>query len=345
MNAGLIVAVDAMSGDHGAAVAVPAALDVLASTPDLRLIIVGRGDVVRPLLGRALDSGRCSFVEATEVVGMDERPQDALRRKKNSSMRVAINLVEKGEAAACVSAGNTGALLATARFVLGMVPGIDRPAIVSAVPAVHGHTVMLDLGANPDCKEDHLVQFAVMGSVIAADLHGIDNPRVGLLNVGEEEIKGTEEIKGAHKRLQATQAINYCGFVEGDKIFDGTVDVVVTDGFTGNVSLKTMEGLARFIGGVMKEEFTRDPFRKLGALAARPALNALKGRLDPRAYNGASMVGLRGVVIKSHGGADRMGFANAVTVAVTEARNGVPHQIEELLARVNATAEGLVDRS
>jgi glycerol-3-phosphate acyltransferase PlsX len=338
MNAGLVVAVDAMSGDHGATVAVPAALDVLASTPDLRLIIVGRGEVVRPLLGSALDSGRCTFVEATEVVGMDERPKDALRKKKNSSMRVAINLVENGEAAACVSAGNTGALLATARFVLGMVPGIDRPAIVSAVPAVHGHTVMLDLGANPDCKEDHLVQFAVMGSVIAADLHGIANPRVGLLNVGEEEIKGTEEIKAAHKRLQATRAINYSGFVEGDKIFDGTVDVVVTDGFTGNVSLKTMEGLARFIGGVMKEEFTRDPFRKLGALAAKPALNALKGRLDPRAYNGASMVGLRGVVIKSHGGADRTGFANAVRVAVTEARNGVPHQIEELLARVNATA-------
>ena len=242
----------------------------LRSTPDLRLIIVGRGEVVRPLLGAALESGRCSFVEATEVVGMDERPQDALRKKKNSSMRVAINLVEKGEAAACVSAGNTGALLATSRFVLGMVPGIDRPAIVSAVPAVHGHTVMLDLGANPDCNADHLVQFAVMGSVIAVDLHGIDNPRVGLLNVGEEEIKGTEEIKAAHKRLQATQAINYCGFVEGDKIFDGTVDVVVTDGFTGNVSLKTMEGLARFIGGVMKEEFTRSGLRKLGALAAGP---------------------------------------------------------------------------
>ena len=208
MNAGLTVAVDAMSGDHGAAVAVPAALDVLASIPDLRLIIVGREDVVRPLLGTALEGGRCRFVEAAEVVGMDERPKDALRRKKKSSMRVAINLVEQGEAAACVSAGNTGALLATARFVLGMVPGIDRPAIVSAVPSVGGHTVMLDLGANPDCNDDHLVQFAVMGSVIASDLHGIVNPRVGLLNVGEEDIKGTEEIKAAHKRLLGS-AINY----------------------------------------------------------------------------------------------------------------------------------------
>jgi glycerol-3-phosphate acyltransferase PlsX len=339
MNAGLLtVAVDAMSGDHGAEVAVPAALEVLAATPDLRLIVVGRGEVVRPLLGRMIDTERCRFVEATEVVAMNERPQDALRRKKNSSMRVAINLVEKDEASACVSAGNTGALLATSRFVLGMIPGIDRPAIVSAVPAVHGHTVMLDLGANPDCNDEHLVQFAVMGSVIASDLHGVDNPRVGLLNVGEEDIKGTEEIKAAHRRLQAAPAINYCGFVEGDDIFSGGVDVVVTDGFTGNVSLKTMEGLARFIGGVMKEEFTRDPLRKLGALAARPALNALKGRLDPRAYNGASMVGLNGVVIKSHGGADRVSFANAVGVAVTEARNGVPGQIGELLARVAASA-------
>ena len=337
MKAGqLTVAVDAMSGDHGAEVAVPAALEVLAATPDLRLIIVGRGEVVRPLLGRRGDNERCRFVEATEVVAMDERPQDALRRKKKSSMRIAINLVEQGEAIACVSAGNTGALLATSRFVLGMIPGIHRPAIVSAVPAVHGHTVMLDLGANPDCTGENLVQFAVMGSVIAADLHGVANPRVGLLNVGEEDIKGTEEIKAAHKRLQSTAALNYCGFVEGDDIFSGDVDVVVTDGFSGNVSLKTMEGVARFISGVMREEFTRDPWRKLGALAATPALNALKGRLDPRGYNGASMVGLNGVVIKSHGGADRVSFANAVRVAVTEARNGVPGQIEELLRRVTS---------
>ena len=335
MTAGLTVAVDAMSGDHGAEVAVPAALDVLASTPDLRLIIVGRSEIVLPLLGAALDKDRCRFVEATEVVAMDERPQDALRRKKNSSMRVAINLVEKGEASACVSAGNTGALLATARFVLGMVPGIDRPAIVSAVPSAGGYTVMLDLGANPDCNDDHLVQFAVMGAVIASDLHGIEHPRVGLLNVGEEDIKGTEEIKAAHKRLTGS-AINYVGFVEGDKIFSGAVDVVVTDGFTGNVSLKTMEGLARFISGAMKQEFTRSAVRKLGALAAAPTLKALKARLDPRAYNGASMVGLKGVVIKSHGGADRMSFANAVRVAVTEARNGVPDQIVDLLARMSA---------
>ena len=200
MTPGLVIAVDAMSGDHGPGVAVPAALDVLAATPDLELLLVGRGDDLRPLLGPT-PPARCRLVEASEVVGMDERPQDALRRKKNSSMRVAINLVERGEASACVSAGNTGALLATARFVLGMIPGIDRPAIVSAMPAAHGHTVMLDLGANPDCTADHLVQFAVMGSVIAADLHGTERPRVGLLNIGEEDIKGTEEIRDAHRRL------------------------------------------------------------------------------------------------------------------------------------------------
>jgi glycerol-3-phosphate acyltransferase PlsX len=333
MNAGLTIAVDAMSGDHGAEVAVPAALDVLASTPDLRLIIVGRGDTLRPLLGHGPHLERCTVVEAAEIVAMDERPQDALRRKKDSSMRVAINLVEKGAAAACVSAGNTGALLATARFVLGRIPGIDRPAIVSAMPAVHGHTVMLDLGANPDCSADNLVQFAVMGSVIASDLHGVSNPRVGLLNIGEEDIKGSEALRDANKRLAGT-VLNFVGFVEGDDIFAGEVDVVVTDGFTGNVALKAMEGLARFIGGVMREEFSRGMLRKVAAVAAIPALNALKTRLDPRAYNGASMVGLQGVVIKSHGGADRVSFANAVRVALTEARNGVPAQIGDLLQKV-----------
>jgi phosphate acyltransferase len=336
MNAGLVIAVDAMSGDHGAEVAVPAALDVLAATPDLTIILVGRGEVLRSLLGAAMPE-RCSIVEASEVVAMDERPQDALRRKKDSSMRVAINLVERGEATACVSAGNTGALLATARFVLGMIPGIDRPAIVSAVPAVHGHTVMLDLGANPDCSADHLVQFAVMGSVIASDLHGTARPRVGLLNIGEEDIKGTDEIREAHRRLAAAP-INYTGFVEGDKIFSGDVDVVVTDGFTGNVALKSMEGLARFIGGVMREEFTRNSLRKMSGLAATPVLNALKLRLDPGAHNGASMVGLAGVVIKSHGGANRAAFANAVRVAIAEARKGVPGQIGEMMARVVATS-------
>ncbi len=216
-----------------------------------------------------------------------------------------------------------------------MVPGIDRPAIVSAVPAAHGHTVMLDLGANPDCTAEHLVQFAAMGSVIASDLHGIERPRIGLLNIGEEDIKGTEELRSAHRRLAAAP-VNYVGFVEGNLIFSGDVDVVVTDGFSGNVALKTMEGLARFIGLAMREEFTAGPLRKLGALAAAPALRGLKRRLDPGAYNGASMVGLAGVVIKSHGGADRAAFASAVRVAVVEARKGVPAHVGDHVAAIAA---------
>jgi glycerol-3-phosphate acyltransferase PlsX len=339
MTATYTIAVDAMSGDHGADVAVPAALDVLAADPALHLVLVGRADAIGPLLPRGVPPERCRLVEASEVVAMDERPQDALRRKKDSSMRVAINLVEAGEAQACVSAGNTGALLATARFVLGMIEGVDRPAIVSSIPAVHGHTMMLDLGANPDCTAEHLVQFAAMGSVLAHDLHGLERPRVGLLNIGEEDIKGTEELREAHRRL-GSAPINYCGFVEGDDIFSGDVDVVVTDGFTGNVALKTSEGLARFISGVMREEFTRSPLRKAGAIAASPAINALKRRLDPRSYNGASMVGLAGIVIKSHGGADRVAFANAVRVAETETRNGVPARIAALLKKFTESGDG-----
>ena len=338
MSAGLTIAVDAMSGDLGAEVAVPGALGVLSSTPDLRLILVGQGEVLRPLLGQGEHLDRCRIVEASEIVGMEERPQDALRKKKNSSMRVAINLLKQGEAAACVSAGNTGALLATARFVLKMIPGIDRPAIVSPVPAAHGHTLMLDLGANPDCTSDHLLQFAVMGTALAVDLHGVNKPRVGLLNIGEEDIKGTEEIREAHARLGKVP-LNYVGFVEGDAIFSGQVDVVVTDGFTGNVALKTMEGAARFISAVMREEFSRGPWRKMGAVAAMPALGALRKRLDPRIYNGATMVGLAGVVIKSHGGADELSFGNAVRVAMVEARKGLPNQIGELLARVTAAEQ------
>jgi glycerol-3-phosphate acyltransferase PlsX len=334
MTAGVTIAVDAMSGDHGARVAVPAALDVLAQTPDLQVILVGRGPELRALVGNH-PAERCRIVEASEVVGMDERPQDALRRKKDSSMRVAVNLVKKGEAAACVSAGNTGALLATARFVLGMIPGIDRPAIVSAIPAAHGHTLMLDLGANPDCSPEHLHQFALMGSILAADLHGTKRPRVGLLNIGEEDIKGTEELRQAHALLSAAP-INYVGFVEGDDIFSGDVDVVVSDGFAGNVALKTMEGVARLITSIMREEFTSSPVRKLGALAASPALNALKQRLDPRGYNGASMAGLNGVVIKSHGGADQLAFAQAVRVAMLEVRKNVPAQVSALLVRASA---------
>lgn len=245
-------------------------------------------------------------------------------------MRVALNLVKDGTAQACVSAGNTGALMATARFVLKTVSGIDRPAILSRIPAHHGHTHMLDLGANADCTAQNLLQFAMMGSVVAADLNGVQRPRIGLLNIGEEDIKGNELVQEAAKLLQQTQ-LNYVGFVEGNDIFGGDVDVVVTDGFTGNVALKTMEGLASMLGSSLKSEYTRTPLRRLSALASQPVLRAVKKRFDPRHYNGASMVGLKGVVIKSHGGADAYSFAQAIRVAIVEARKGVPTQLGQLL--------------
>ena len=268
---------------------------------------------------------------------MSDHPRDALRRKKDSSMRRALDLVKSHEAHACVSAGNTGALMATAHFVLKMLPGVERPAIVSIIPSRGGHTYMLDLGANASCTPAQLCQFAVMGSVLAADLEGAHaQPRVGLLNIGEEEIKGNEVVQAAHNLLGAMD-INYVGFVEGHDIFSDKVDVVVTDGFTGNIALKVMEGAARFIGEALRQEFTRTTLRKLGYLAARPALKALRTRIDPRRYNGASMIGLNGIVIKSHGGADLFGFQRAIEVAVLEARNGVPAQIAQRLSASRET--------
>ena len=246
-------------------------------------------------------------------------------------MRIAIDLVKAGEADACVSAGNTGALMATGRFVLKTIDGIDRPAIISRIRARHGHTHMLDLGANSECTAQHLFQFAVMGSVVASDMHGIDRPRVGVLNIGEEEMKGDTVVQEAAKLLSGS-SLNYVGFVEGDDIFSGEVDVIVTDGFTGNVALKSIEGLAKMVVGMAKEEYTRNPLRYLSALASWPVLRSLKREMDPRAYNGASMVGLAGVVIKSHGSADAVSFRNAIRVAILEARKGVPTQIANLLA-------------
>jgi phosphate acyltransferase len=323
------VAVDVMSGDHGAAVGVPAACAVARANPEVHLTLVGRqADLLRELGSNAPLNLSCLY--ATEVVTMQDHPRDALRRKKDSSMRRSIDLVKSGEAQACVSAGNTGALIATAHFVLKMLPGAERPAIVSAIPSRTGHTFMLDLGANTTCTPEQLCQFAIMGSVLAADIIGNEKPRVGLLNIGEEDIKGHEAVQAAHQLIGA-RALNYQGFVEGDDIFSGDVDVVVTDGFTGNVALKAMEGLAHLISGVMREEFTVNVWRKMGAVAAAPALKALKTRLDPRRYNGASLVGLNGVVIKSHGGADRFAFERAIEIAILEARKGVPSQIAERL--------------
>jgi len=321
-----------MSGDVGPRVCVPGALAALAGEPDVDLLLVGQPEHIEAELAglRGLDRRRLTIHAASQVVAMDETPREAIRRKKDSSMRVALDLVAGGAAHACVSAGNTGALMATAHFVLGMIEGVERPAIIAAIPAEGGHTYMLDLGANAAATAEQLYQFAVMGAVVASDLSAQSRPRVGLLNIGSEDIKGHELVKAAHQRLLASR-LDYIGFVEGNDTFTGKVDVVVTDGFTGNVALKTMEGLARMIGGAIRSEFTASPWRRLGALAAARALGGLKKRLDPRRYNGASMVGLAGVVIKSHGGADATAFAHAVRLAAVEARNGVPSQISQEL--------------
>jgi glycerol-3-phosphate acyltransferase PlsX len=331
MTAPLHIAIDAMSGDRGPSISVPAALAAAREFPDVRFTLTGReADLTRELAGASLPN--LASLYATEVVEMTDHPREALRRKKDSSMRRAIDLVKAGDAHACVSAGNTGALMATAHFVLKMLPGVERPAIVSIIPSRGGHTYMLDLGANASCTPVQLVQFAVMGSVLAADLEGAhERPRVGLLNIGEEEVKGNEVVQAANA-LMAAADINYVGFVEGHDIFSDKVDVVVTDGFTGNIALKVMEGASRLITNAMREEFERSPLRKLGYLAARPTLNALRARIDPRRYNGAAMVGLNGIVIKSHGGTDQFGFQRAIEVAILEARNGVPAQIAHRLS-------------
>jgi glycerol-3-phosphate acyltransferase PlsX len=330
VSALLHIAIDAMSGDRGPSVCVPAAVAAAHEFSDVRFTLIGRqADLERELGGSSPANVSCLF--ASEVVEMTDHPRAALRRKKDSSMRRAIDLVKANDAHACVSAGNTGALMATAHFVLKMLPGVERPAIISLIPSRGGHTYMLDLGANASCTPVQLCQFAVMGSVLAADLEGAHaRPRVGLLNIGTEDIKGNDVVQAAHNLLAAMD-INYVGFVEGDDIFSDKVDVVVTDGFTGNVALKTMEGAARLITDVLREEFSRSPLRKLGFLGARPALKEFRARIDPRRYNGASMIGLSGIVIKSHGGADLFGFQRAIEVAVLEARNGVPARIAQRL--------------
>jgi glycerol-3-phosphate acyltransferase PlsX len=331
LSAQIHIAIDAMSGDRGPAVCVPAALAAARDFPEARFTLIGRQADLEREMAAGQASRNLSCVFAAEVVEMTDHPREALRRKKDSSMRRALDLVKAQQADACVSAGNTGALMAMAHFVLKMLPGVERPAIVSMIPSRGGHTYMLDLGANASCTPAQLCQFGVMGSILAADLQGAHaRPRVGLLNIGEEEIKGNENVQAAHNLLSAS-GLNYVGFVEGHDIFSDKVDVVVTDGFTGNVALKTMEGTARFITEMLREEFTRSTLRKLGALAAKPAIGALRTRMDPGRYNGATMVGLNGIVVKSHGGTDLFGFQRAIEVAIQEARNGVPARIAERL--------------
>ncbi len=329
----LRIALDVMSGDHGPAVVLPAAEIILQEHAGLSLLLVGDEAVVGAQV-KALSArfpGRVEFIHAEQVVGMDELPSRALRGKKRSSMRLAINAVKDGAAQACVSAGNTGALMATARFVLKTLPGIDRPAIISRIPAVDGYTHMLDLGANVECTAEHLVQFAVMGDVVAHAVHGLESPRVALLNIGEEEIKGNDAIREAGQRLTASD-LNYIGYVEGTDVFLGDVDVVVCDGFSGNIALKSSEGVAKLIGMFLREEFSRNALTKLSALAAAPVLKSFARRINPGNYNGASFVGLQGTVIKSHGSADAPAFANAIRIAIVEIEYDVPRKIESLLS-------------
>jgi phosphate acyltransferase len=333
------VAIDCMGGDHGARVTVPAAVNLMRRDSALSVILVGQRDVVERELGRlgTTPGDRLKLTHASEIVGMDEPPAAALRSKKDSSMRVAANLVEEGLAAACVSAGNTGALMAISRFVLKMLPGIDRPAIAGILPTLKGHAYVLDLGANVDCTPEHLLQFGIMCSELVSSVEGRERPSVGLLNIGAEDIKGNDLVKRAAELMRAS-GLNFHGYVEGDDIYKGTTDVVVCDGFVGNVALKTSEGLAQMLGTYLREEFNRGWMSRLAGVVALPVINAFKRRVDHRRYNGASLLGLRGIVIKSHGSADVFAFEHAIDRAVAEARGGVLSHIAERMAAMHKSA-------
>lgn len=328
----LTISLDAMGGDHGVSVVVPAALELLDEYDDLRLILVGDQDAIGQELAKhkTAPNPRLIIRHASQRVEMDEPPSQALRGKKDSSMRVAIDLVKDGTAKACVSAGNTGALMATARYVLKTLPGIDRPAIVTTLPTLNGHTHVLDLGANVDTTAEHLFQFAIMGSVLTSAVDNIARPTVALLNIGEEEIKGNEQVKQAALLLSGSN-LNYIGYVEGDDIYAGAADVIVCDGFVGNVALKSSEGVARMLTHFLKMEFSRTFWTRLAAFIAMPILKKFRDRMDPRRYNGASFIGLQGIVIKSHGGADSVAFASAIREAIVEVRKGVIAGISQQL--------------
>jgi len=331
------IAVDCMGGDHGPAVTLPACAAFLSSHPDARLVLVGRPDVLGSLPA-GLDTARCTVVFAAEVVSMDDPVEVALRRKKDSSMRVAIAQVKDGAAQVAVSAGNTGALMAIACYVLKTIDGIDRPAIATQMPNVTGGaTTVLDLGANVDCTAEHLLQFAVMGSALVAAT-GRASPTVGLLNIGEEVIKGNDIIKQAGQLSRDAAAhgdLNFHGNVEGNDIFKGSVDIVVCDGFVGNVALKASEGLASMISGLIRQEFSRNVFTKLAAFVAMPVLNAFKQRVDHRRYNGAALLGLRGLVFKSHGSADAFAFERALERAYDAAHNQLLDSVKARIAHAS----------
>jgi phosphate acyltransferase len=336
----ITIALDAMGGDHGPQVVVPAGLDALALYPQLQIIFVGDESAITPFLKEGnSDSSRYSIRHTTEQVLMDESPATAMRTKKNSSMRVAINLVQEGSALACVSAGNTGALMAIARFVLKTLPGIDRPAIIYSLPTIMtptgpGSVRVLDLGANVDCTAEHLFQFAVMGSVCSSALDEKANPRVGLLNIGSEVIKGSEVVKKADQLLRETSALNYIGFIEGNTMYYGDADVVVCDGFVGNVALKSSEGVAKILLDAIKKELMSTFYTKILGWLLKPAFARVKSNYDPRNHNGASLLGLNGVVIKSHGNADRRAFVYAIKEAMRLGQENVPGRIRDQISQI-----------
>ena len=331
-----LIALDVMSGDLGAQECVPAALLALESDSSLRLQLVGQASVIAPLLDAAAPAAgvrdRLELIEASEIITMTDAPREAIRRKKQSSMRIAADLVHDGLAEGMVSAGNTGALTAISHFVLKCLPEVERAPIMTSIPNRRAFTQLLDVGANLRATPVQLRQFAIMGAIVARDVHGRERPRVGLLNIGEEETKGHDLVQEAHALLKDFRvAFEYVGFVEGQDIFSGEVDVVVTDGFTGNVALKTMEGVAGLIGDRLKREFTADLPSKLAGLAARPVLKRVSGSLDPRRYNGAIMVGLKHIVVKSHGSADRYAMAQAIAIAATAVRKQLVQHVSQAL--------------
>lgn len=326
----ITLAIDCMGGDHGPRVTVPAVLDFLKAHPKANVVLVGQVETLTPLLDHQDRSlvDRIKVKDAREIVGMDESPALAMRGKKDSSMRVTVDLVKEQKVDACVSAGNTGALMAISRFVLKMLPGIDRPAICTVLPTIKGHVHMLDLGANVDCEAEHLLQFAIMASTLVSAVEGKPAPTVGLLNIGEEEIKGNEVVKKAADLIRQSD-LNFVGNVEGDGVYKGEADVVVCDGFVGNVALKTTEGLAQMLATFLRQEFGRNAFTKLAGLVAMPVLTRFKRRVDHRVYNGACLLGLRGLVVKSHGSADAFAFRHAIEVAHEAARGQVISRISE----------------
>lgn len=323
-----VIAIDAMGGDFGPRCIVSASIACLAEFPSLHLVLVGQAPVLEELIAResGVDRRRLSVEHAAEVVAMDERPSQALRSKPDSSMRVALDLVRAGRAHACVSAGNTGALMALSRYVLKTLPGIDRPAMVTAIPTARGHCHLLDLGANVDCSAEHLYQFAVMGSV-AAEALGLRSPRVALLNVGTEDVKGNQQVKLAASLLQQANGLNYIGYIEGDALYRGEADVVVCDGFVGNILLKSSEGLVAMIAARIESLFTENLGSRLVGALALPLLSRLKGDLAPSRHNGASFLGLQGIVVKSHGSAGADGFQSAIRRAVIEVRENLPQRL------------------